>query len=165
MKILIIGSARHGKDTLAEFVQESFGLTFKSSSQAASEIFIYEELKEKYGYKSSLLCFRDRVNHRAEWHDLICNYNKLDKAALAKKILATSDMYVGMRSNDELDHCVEENLFDWIVGVFDPRKPIESADSFDIDIWRKSDIIIPNNSTIKDFKNRSIKIFTKILKK
>ena len=44
MNILIIGHARHGKDTVAEFLEEIFGLTFMSSSQAAADIFIYEVL-------------------------------------------------------------------------------------------------------------------------
>ena len=45
MKILILGTARHGKDTLAELLNEDFGMTFKSSSEMANELFIYDELK------------------------------------------------------------------------------------------------------------------------
>jgi len=86
-KFLIIGHARHGKDTFAELLQEQFDFKFKSSSQAAAEIFIYDELKEKYGYKTPEECFEDRVNHRAEWYNMICDYNKDDRAKLAKSIL------------------------------------------------------------------------------
>ena len=91
-KLLIIGHARHGKDTVAEFLKELFGYTFKSSSVAASEIFLYDSLKAKYDYMDPIQCFEDRVNHRQEWHNLICDYNKEDKARLAKGILANSDM-------------------------------------------------------------------------
>lgn len=153
-KICIIGSARHGKDTVAEMLQKELGFTFKSSSVAASEIFLYDILKEKYGYKSPEECFEERVNHRAEWHDLICEYNKEDKAKLAKGILATSDMYVGMRSNEELQECLKQGLFAFIIGVYNPREPEESKDSFNIDIWKNSDFVVPNAGTIKDLENK-----------
>jgi hypothetical protein len=51
-RFLIIGNMRHGKDSLAEIWQDNFGLTFKSSSQAAADIFLYDTLKDKYGYKT-----------------------------------------------------------------------------------------------------------------
>lgn len=110
----------------------------------AAEIFIYDELKEKYGYTSFIDCFEDRMNHRAEWHELIKNYNNPDKARLAKEILKYNDMYVGMRSQAEIDKCIEDEVFDMIIGVFDPHKPLEPKDSFDIDLFASADIIIPN---------------------
>jgi len=142
-KLLIIGHMRHGKDTVAELIEEFTGMSFKSSSEMAAEIFIYDELKDKYGYSSFMECFEDRVNHRAEWHNLICDYNILDKARLGKEILKYNDMYVGMRSQIEIDKCVEDGIFDMIIGVFDPDKPLEPKDSFDINLFATSDIIIP----------------------
>ena len=41
LNLLIIGHGRHGKDTLAEIFAEHYRMTFKASSMAASEIFIY----------------------------------------------------------------------------------------------------------------------------
>jgi len=142
-KLLVIGHMRHGKDTVAEMIEEITGMSFKSSSEMAAEIFIYDELKDKYGYSSFIECFEDRMNHRAEWHDLIKNYNYPDKAKLAKEILIHNDMYVGMRSQAEIDKCIEDSVFDMIIGVFDPDKPLEPKDSFDIDLFTSSDIIIP----------------------
>ena len=142
-KLLIIGHMRHGKDTVAEMIEEFTGMSFKSSSEMAAEIFIYEELKDKYGYSSFIECFEDRMNHRAEWNDLIKNYNNPDKAKLAKEILRHNDMYVGMRSQAEIDKCIEDGVFDMIIGVFDPDKTLEPKDSFDIDLFTSSDIIIP----------------------
>jgi len=142
-KLLIIGHMRHGKDTVAAMIEEFTGMSFKSSSEMAAEIFIYDELKDKYGYSSFLECFEDRMNHRAEWHDLIKNYNVPDKARLAKEILKHNDMYVGMRSQAEIDKCIEDGIFDLIIGVFDPNKPFEPKDSFDIDLFSSSDILIP----------------------
>jgi hypothetical protein len=151
-KILIIGHARHGKDTVAEIIQDITGMTFKSSSVAAAEIFIFDELKEKYKYKSFMECFNDRVNHRAEWHNLICDYNINDKSRLAKDILKTNDIYVGMRSKDEIDKCMSEGVFDVVIGVYNPRKPLEPHDSFNIDLFESSNIVICNNGSLKDLR-------------
>lgn len=153
-KLLIIGSARHGKDTVAEFLNELFGYKFESSSVAAARIFLYDKLKEKYGYASFEECFEDRVNHRAEWHDEIAEFNREDKARLAKEILKNTDIYVGMRSNAEIDACLEQGLFDLVIGVYNPRVEVESADSNSIDMWAKADIVIPNAEGLGELKSR-----------
>ena len=153
-KFLIIGHARHGKDTLAELLNKEFGLKFASSSQAAADIFIFDELKEKYSYETSEQCFEDRVNHRAEWYDMICEYNKEDRAKLAKGILERTDCYVGMRDRGEITECVKQGLFDLIIWVdASERLPLESPDSFNID-KSCADIIIDNNGTFEQFKAR-----------
>jgi dephospho-CoA kinase len=153
-RLLIVGNARHGKDTFAEMLNEYFGLKFMSSSQAAADIFIYDKLKEKYGYKSSEECFEDRVNKRSEWYNLICEYNKEDRAKLAKGILNFADCYVGMRDKDEIDECINQGLFDIIVWVdASDRLPLEPKDSFNID-KSCADIIIENNGTFEEFKER-----------
>jgi len=148
-KLLIIGHNRHGKDTVAEFIEEFTGMSFKSSSEMAAEIFIYDELKEEYGYSSFMECFVDRMNHRSKWYDMIKDYNFFDKARLAKDILKHNNIYVGMRSKEEFDKCVEDGVFDLIIGVFDPCKSLEPKDSFDIDLFSSSDIIIPTGDLIK----------------
>lgn len=143
-KILLIGHMRHGKDTLAEMMARTFGYKYSSSSLMACNIFIYDALKRKYGYESVYQCFEDRVNHRAEWHDLICEYNEDDGARLAKEIMKECNMYVGMRSDKELKACLEQKVFDLVIGVYDPRKPLEGEDSFDIDFWNAAQVVIPN---------------------
>jgi dephospho-CoA kinase len=157
MKLLILGNARHGKDTLAELFQEHFGLTFMSSSQASADFFLYDQLKDKYGYNSPEECFNDRVNHRDEWYLAICDYNKDDRAKLAKEILKNSDCYVGMRDRAEINECMKQGLFDIIVWIdASDRLPLEPADSFDID---KScgDIIIENNQDYETFKEKVLR--------
>lgn len=156
--LLIIGHAQHGKDTTAEIIQHLTGMTFQSSSEAASQIFLYDALKDKYGYASPLECFEDRINHRTEWHNLISDFNTPDKAALAKHILMSSRMYVGMRSNAECEECLRQGLFSLVLGVWDPRKSLEHKGSFDIDIWEKSDFIIPNSGTLGDLTKRVEKL-------
>jgi hypothetical protein len=163
-KLLIIGHMRHGKDTVAEMIEEFTGMSFKSSSEMAAEIFIYNKLKDKYDYSSFIECFEDRMNHRAEWHDLIKNYNNPDKAKLAKEILKHNDMYVGMRSQAEIDKCIEDSVFDMIIGVFDPDKPLEPKDSFDINLFASSDIIIPTGD-LKMVKEKVKKLCVYLLDK
>lgn len=157
-KLLIIGHARHGKDTFAELLEKDFGLKFKSSSQAAADIFLFDALKDKYGYETPEQCFEDRVNHRPEWYEMICDYNKDDRAKLAKGILTITDCYVGMRDRDEITECIKQGLFDLIIWVdASDRLPLESPDSFNID-KSCADIIIDNNGTFDEFKARVARI-------
>jgi hypothetical protein len=154
MRIILIGHARHGKDTTASLLSKYCGFEFESSSEAASRLFLYDALKKKYGYKTPKECFEDRVNHRAEWHDLICEYNKYDKARLAREIFREFDIYVGMRSSEELAECRTQGLIDFVLGVYDPRKPEESKDSFPMDFWKESDLIISNSGTLEDLDKK-----------
>lgn len=150
LKLLVVGSGRHGKDTVAEYFRDHFGMTFKSSSHAAAEIFIFDYLKERYGYETFEECFQDRVNHRAEWHNLIVDYNKDDKARLAKGIMKDNDCYVGMRSGAEIDKCMEDGIFDLIIWVDrSEHLPEEDKSSFNID-KSLADIIIDNNGTLEE---------------
>lgn len=144
MKLLVIGYAQNGKDTVAEYWQEKFGLTFDSSSMTACKVFLFDTLKDKYNYKTPEDCFNDRHNHRQEWFDLIKDYNRLDGARLARAILEKSDCYVGMRSIEEFT--ASRHLFDLIIWVdAEQRKGVEIG-SCDID-KSVADIIIDNNGT------------------
>jgi len=164
-KFLVVGSARHGKDTFAELLNEYYGLRFESSSQASSDIFIYDTLKDKYNYSTPEECFEDRVNHRQDWYELILDYNKDDRARLAKGILERTDCYVGMREHEEITECMSQGLFDLIIWVdASGRLPLESADSFNIDMGC-ADIIIENNGTLEEFKDKVRRIGSLIMNK
>ena len=98
------------------------------------------------------------MNHRAEWFNLICEYNEIDKARLAKDILKNSDGYVGMRDAEEIEESKRQNLFDLIVWIdASKRLPAENSDSFNIDI-SNADIIVDNNGTLEQFTNRVIRL-------
>jgi len=154
-RLLVLGHKRHGKDFLAELWNEMYGLKFKSSSEKAAEIFIYDELKGLYNYSSPKECFEDRVNHRSEWFDMITGYNKDDKARLAKEILKASDAYIGMRNLSEVLECIKQGLFDWIVWVDARyRLPLERPTSFNIDMVL-TDMVIKNNDTKEDFRKEA----------
>lgn len=145
---------RHGKDTFAELMGEYYGLKFQSSSQAAADIFIYDTLKDKYNYSTPEECFEDREGHRQEWYELILDYNKDDRARLAKGILERADCYVGMRDHGEITECMNQGLFDLIIWVdASGRLPLEPSTSFNIDM-SCADIIIENNGTLDEFKGK-----------
>lgn len=163
-RLLIIGHARHGKDTFAEILEEHYGLKFVSSSQAAADIFIFDELKDKYDYKTSVECFEDRVNHRPEWYEMICDYNKDDKARLAKGILEMADCYVGMRDRGEILECMNQKLFDIIIWVdASERLELEEVSSFNID-KKDADFIVDNNGTLEQFTDKVVRIGKLLIK-
>lgn len=119
-KFLIIGHARHGKDTVAEIMRDNIGMSFTSSSEFLAKEVIYPVLDTQYGYTCWEDCFEDRFNHRAEWFNLIREYNTPDNTRLARAIMAKHDIYCGMRSDEELLACKEAGIFDAIIWVYRP---------------------------------------------
>lgn len=145
---------RHGKTTVAEMVEEEYGLTHKDSSMACAEIFIYDELKSKYHYESFEECYSDRKQHRDEWFKMICDYNYPDKARLGKEIFSRANIYVGMRSDEELQECKKQNIIDLVIGVYREGFPFEPKTSFDIDIWKECDVVIPNGGSLIELRKK-----------
>lgn len=159
MKILILGHARHGKDTVAELIVKHTDLELKSASIFAAEKFIFDTLKKEVGYSSIEECFEDRINHRKEWFDLIHKYNEGDLARLARELMQQSDIYVGMRDGSEIDTCLNEGVFDLVIGVWDPRKKQEPQQSFNVNIFEVSDFVIFNNKGLEELEEKIQKIF------
>lgn len=150
-KFIILGPGNHGKDTIADIIGEKTNFRHISSSEMANELFIYDKLKDKYGYQSKKECFGDRRNHRMEWYDLICEYNKDDKCRLTKEILKYHDMYIGIRDDAEFNNIV--HLFDLVLWV-DASKRVNTQDStLKIDI-SVSDIIIQNNASMLELTSK-----------
>ena len=142
---MICGHARHGKDTLAEMLNAQWGYGFQSSSEYANDTFIYERLRHKYDYDSPAECFDDRVNHRKEWYDLICEYNEGDKTRLARGIYENSDIYVGIRDIEEFIAAGEQKLFDFSIWVdASERLPAENVESCSV-TPEFCDVIFDNN--------------------
>lgn len=157
-KIAIVGMQQAGKDTLAELWGGQFNARYISSSEYANEKFIFDMLKDKYGYKTHLDCYIDRVNHRDEWYELITQYNYYDRTKLAREILAENDFYVGMRNFEELQACIIAELFDLIVWVdASMRIPPESTSSFTL-LQQQAHIIIQNNHTLDFFAEKALKL-------
>lgn len=153
---LIIGDARHGKDTVAKYLNKYGGLTFKDSSMEALNIFLLDVLIEKYGkkYESKEQAYHDRVNNRKIWYDEISKYNNPDPSRLAKDIMRSSDMYVGMRRIAEINACKAIGLFDLIIGVFNPNVEREDVSSNTVDVFKHSDILLFNNEGLEEIEEK-----------
>lgn len=147
-KLLILGHARHGKDTFAELLHDRHGLTFHGSSLFAAEVAVRPHLA-RLGivYDTVEHCYADRHNHRAAWFDAITAYNSRDRARLAKEILDVADCYVGMRSADE--YAASRHLFDLVVWVDAARrgKPAEPRSSMSIRFDPREMVHIDNSGT------------------
>mgnify|MGYP000020558678 CR=1 FL=1 len=161
MKYMICSHARSGKDNAAEFIHEKTGLSFLGSSFFAAEEFIYDTLKEEYGYTSVENCFSRRYEPgmRVIWYNLIAEYNKEDPIRLVKNIFASSDVYVGLRSYYEMEAAKKyygnEIICIWIDA--EGRVPDESADSMTI-TKEQADIIIENKQGVEEFNAKLEKL-------
>lgn len=159
-KLLIIGHARHGKDSVAELLKDLGGYKFKSSSVFCGE----ETIWDNWGcavYDTFDDMFEDRVNNRTLWAQMISAYNIPDKTKTASTMLKRGyDMYVGMRMRNELEACLRENVFDLVVWVDRcqhlPEEPYESMELNEYD----ADVVIDNNGSIEELEE-NVKNFLK----
>ena len=149
-KLLVIGHGRHGKDTVCEILRDKYNYTFESSSKFCSKLFIYDDLKDKYGYTNEEECYADRHSHRAEWYNAICDYNVPDAATLGREMFDAYDIYCGLRNKREFFAMQNTGVFDYCIWV-DRSKYLmpESKDSMSLEQWM-ADFTIDNNGTLDD---------------
>lgn len=149
-KLLVIGHGRHGKDTVCDILASRYGYSFESSSQFCSKLFIFDMLKDQYGYKNEEECYADRHNHRAEWYNAICDYNIPDPAKLGREIFKEHDIYCGLRNKKEFHAMKNTGVFDYAIWVDrSDFLPPESKDSMSLEQWM-ADFTIDNNGTLED---------------
>lgn len=154
MKLIIFGYKRHGKDTACEYLRDAHGLTFASSSETACDLFLFDQLKSKYGYATKKECFEDRHNHRSEWFDAIRAFNDDDLTKLGRHIFAQNDVYCGIRNDEEFYALKQAGLFDLAVWIdAGERLPPEDASSMSLSI-QDADLVIDNNGTLVDLHQR-----------
>lgn len=162
-KLLIIGNARHGKDTVCDILKDEFGYDFRSSSDFCAEKFIYAALKDKYGYTTYEQCFEDRHNHRAEWYDMIHDYCRDDYARLGREIFAENEIYCGLRNKSEFHAMRNTGVFDYAVWVDrSDHLPGEDKSSMSLEIWM-ADYVIDNNGTLEDLKRNTRGLITHLV--
>lgn len=155
MRLLILGHARHGKDTAAEYLRDAHGLSFRSSSLFLAEAVVRPALEARgIAYPDLEACYADRVNHRALWRELIAEYNAQDPARLAKAVLAECDCYVGMRTQREYDG--SRDLFDGVVWIDASRRglPPEDKSSMDIAFDPARMLWIDNGGTLEQLHGK-----------
>ena len=151
MKIVLIGAGQHGKDTVGKLIEKHGGLKCTSSSEAALELFLFDLLSEKHGYKTIQEAYENRHKNRKEWYEAIQQYNTPDKTRLACDIMKSGDVYVGMRDPEELHACLEAGIFDFVVGVYDPRKPLETHSKV-VNVHEDSDYLIYNDKGLEELE-------------
>ena len=153
-RLLILGHARHGKDTVAEVISDLMGLKFISSSVFVGQECVWPTWgKERY--ESFEAMFEDRVNYRSTWKNLILAYNTPDKARTARTMLERGyDMYVGMRSKEEFE--VARGLFDAVIWVDRSKHcPPEDPNSMEMN-HHMADVHIDNNGSLDDLKKQLV---------
>ena len=178
-KFLILGHARHGKDTVAEILRDEYGFAFTSSSLFCAEKVIWdavhnqqaaidrhiaasspgmsagqliEELEMMAGreYPSYAECFADRSNFRAAWFSLIAAYLHPEMERLGREIFAENDVYVGIRNKRELNAVLNAGLADVTIWVdASERVDQEPVASCTVEPWMAM-FTIDNNGTAED---------------
>ena len=157
-RILVIGHARHGKDTVCGMLRDMYSLKFTSSSRFCAEhvVMSYMDKLFKDGghdvrvYETADECFEDRAKYRRIWYDAIRAYNQPDPTALARAILEENDVYCGMRASAELHACRNAGVFDHVIWVdASLRCKPEGKDSCTVEPWM-ADHVVDANGTIED---------------
>lgn len=162
MKLMIMGHARHGKDTVCEILRDDYGFTFESSSMAAARHAIYPVLKDLLGYQTIEECYNDRHNHRALWFELIKAYNHHDGARLGRAIFAEHDIYCGIRNYLEFEAIKDAGLFDCAIWVdAGSRVPAETTSSCTV-TWEMADLIVDNNRDLQELRHQ-VSILMRVL--
>ena len=152
-RLLVIGHARHGKDTVCEILRDFYGFDFESSSRFCSKKFIFDNLKDKYGYKTEEECYNDRHSHRSEWFDAICAYNIPDPSRLGKEIALAHGVYCGLRNKKEFHALKNAHVYDFVIWVDrSDHLPLEPKTSMTLEQWM-ADYTIDNNGTLEELHN------------
>lgn len=156
VKLFVLGQGRVGKDFACEILSKEYGLKHISSSLFVCEKAVYPVLQPKYGYISPEECYQDRFNHRAEWFNLISDYNKDDPARLSRELFAEYDIYCGLRSAEELESA--RHLADIVVWIDATERLGVSEGSDSMTVTKDmADIIIENNGTEGEFRSKVLR--------
>lgn len=160
-KILIIGNATHGKDTVGELM-EGYGFKYMASSSFATDRIMmpyFESIGKPYS--SSEEAYADRVNHRSVWYDQIEAYNSPTWNRVTCEMFEDGvNVYVGMRSEKEF--CASRELYEHVIWVdASKRLPPEdiSSNTMSPDM---ADYIIDNNGTLEELKH-NVGVLTNLL--
>lgn len=162
-KLLIIGHGRHGKDTVAEILQDYAGYKFTSSSRWVCEQFIWPNHGQFTKYDTIDGMYDERHAFRLAWYDAIKQYNTPDLTRTASEMLAEGyDIYVGMRRRAELEAVKAAGIFDHVVwvdrGLHLPSEPQESMELHFTD----ADFYIDNNSDMDSLHHETMMLHERI---
>jgi len=148
MRIAVCGYGRAGKDTVSQLLVQFMGLKYTQSTSEAAKKYVFQKLQDQYQYPDEEVCFRDRVNHRKEWFDLIIERNGADGIGLYREMAADNEIFNGIRKWDpDIIKCREAGLIDLVIWVDNPRIPPESNLTFGPE---QCDITIHNSGTLEE---------------
>lgn len=161
-KLMVMGYARHGKDTAGEILCRLYGYRFISSSvfclqkailpKLASLGFHYRDADEAMAVREDPS--RSPVNWRSLWREAIQGYNAHDPARLSRELFEEYGIYCGIRTREEFLAAREARLFDLSIWIdASTRHPPESAASITV-LPTDADFIVSNNGTIADLERR-----------
>lgn len=154
---MVIGHARHGKDSVCNLLRDIYNLSFVSSSQFVAEKAVRPWLLAKgIEYPDYDSMYADRVNHRADWFDAIADYIKDDPGKLGRELFAIHDIYCGIRNATEYKALKAEGAFDvcfWVDRglIVDDEK--ESSNTMRPE---HADFIINNNGSLEQLRGEVI---------
>ena len=153
-RLLIIGHARHGKDTAAEYLRDAHGYKFASSSEWCGVNFLWP-VWGKHLYASPKEMFEDRGNHRPKWAELISEFNTPDKVATVRGMFHDGfRVYVGMRKRDEFEAAMAGKWFDHVMWI-DRSAHLPDEPSTSMELTREdANVFIDNNYTSRFTRNR-----------
>lgn len=156
-KLIVMGHARHGKDTVCEILRDAYGYRFVSSSMFCAEGVVFTHMQDRYATAEE--CFADRHNRRAEWFDRIADYNREDPTALGRAILAEHDIYCGIRNRTEFQAMRNARVFHASVWVdASDRHPSEDRSSCTVEPWM-ADFVLDNNRTLRDLEKNLASLY------
>lgn len=160
LKLMIFGYARHGKDTAAKVLCDTYGLTSCASSAFATFRVMMPYFESKgIKYASADEAYADRVNHRAEWFDQIKAYNTPDGAKLGRDLFAQYDIYTGVRNVIEFEAIKAAGLFNYSIWVdrskLLPPEPVTSNTMSP----EMADYIVDNNGTLSQLETNMRNLF------
>ncbi len=164
MNVILMGYGDCGKGTACKFLMNELGVSSISSSFLACKLFMFEKLKDQFGYKTEQECYDDRRNYRAIWYNEIRAFNDEDLCALGKILFANYTIYDGIRNKEEFYALKEQGLFDLAIWIdSSERIENESADSMSLS-KEDADIVLLNNGTEKEFLERILRLFKLIIR-
>lgn len=152
-RLLVMGHARHGKDTVCELLRDDYGYRFMSSSMFCAERVVLPAARvsdQMPFYANAAQCFEDRAHHRKFWFDAITAYNTPDKSRLGREIFESFDVYCGIRNADEFEALKLARAFDFAIWVdASERAPSEGTDSCTV-TPNMADYVLDNNGPVED---------------
>ena len=150
LNLMVMGHGRHGKGTFGDIARNEFGLISLGSSRYACDTFMFDQLKDEYGYQSADECFADR--HRSDamrelWYKGIFGYNTPDRTRLGRGIFEQATIYDGIRDDQEFYALKQAGAFDLAIWIdASDRMPPEPEGSIKVSA-NDADIILTNNGT------------------